>query len=309
MQALRYYMISRALWRPELDNRETMEEFCRLYYGAGAEKVLRYLDFMHDDYGQLDVWQGQRFWNEEFTAQGDAILAQAEADAETPETKLRVAIARLPIWKLMLDRKFGEVGKVFTFPVEWSFKIDPDDKGLDEGWERTTDFADWRTMQTDDFWTEQGEDHRGVAWYGINFDMPKTQGSRLALWFGAIDGRSEMFLDGVKIGEQQLPPTAMARHPHGFFIPLEDTLEPGKHTLVIRIKKDNYSAGIWRPSSIINMDEPISEELRKVGERFLKTARASKLTHISYSYAGPNVQTDKMYYPKIEFFLTHGQKK
>ncbi len=124
-----------------------------------------------------------------------------------------------------------------------------------------------------------------------------------------MDGRSEMFLDGVKVGEQQLPPTATMRHRHGFFIPLNGTLAPGTHTLVVRVVKPNYSAGIWQPVAVVDMSAPIPEELRRVGERFLATARASKLTHISYSYAGRDVQTHKFYYPKVEYFLTHGRSQ
>jgi len=309
MQALRYYMLARALWRPETDDRELMEEFCRPYYGGGADGVLRYIDYLHKEHGQHDKWQDDRVWNDRFVAEGDAILADAEAAARTPETKLRVAVCRLPIWKLKLDRAFGEIGKVVDLPIEWSFRTDPDDKGLKEGWQKTTDFAGWQTMRTDDYWTNQGEEHRGVAWYGINFEMPDIGGAPAALWFGAIDGKSEMFLDGVKVGEQQLPPTATMRHRHGFFIPLKNTLAPGTHTLAVRVVKPNYSAGIWRPVAVIDMSVPISDELRRVGERFLAAGRASKLTHISYSYAGPDVQTHKFYYPKVEFFLTHGRSK
>ncbi len=309
MQALRYYMIARALWRPESDDRKIMEEFCRPYYGAGADGVLRYLDFLHDDYGQLDKHQDHRVWDETFIEKADAILTKAETAADTEQTKLRVAVCRLPIWKLKLDRAFGEVGKLFTFPIEWSFKVDPDDEGLEEGWDKTTDFAGWKTMRTDDYWTNQGEDHRGVAWYGINFNMPDMGDVPVALWFGAIDGRSDFFLDGVKVAEQKLPPTALMRHRHGYFIPLKSAPAAGAHTLVIRVVKPNYSAGIWQPVSMIDMSVPISDEMRHVGNRFLETGRASKLTHISYSYAGPDVQTHKFYYPKVEFFLTHGRAK
>jgi len=38
MQDLRYYLLARAMWRPEVDSRETIEEFCRLYYGRGAPR-------------------------------------------------------------------------------------------------------------------------------------------------------------------------------------------------------------------------------------------------------------------------------
>ena len=76
-------------------------------------------------------------WNYRFVAEGDAILADAEAAARTPETKLRVAVCRLPIWKLKLDRAFGEIGKVVDLPIEWSFRTAPDAKGRKEGWQQS----------------------------------------------------------------------------------------------------------------------------------------------------------------------------
>jgi len=181
MQDLRYYLVARALWRPEIDSQETIEEFCRLYYGAGAEGVLRYIDFLHDEYGEEAL--AQRTWandlayfDENYLTKGDTILAEAEAKAETPEIKQRVATCRLPIWKLRLDRAFGEIGKVFSFPVEWFFKMDPKDVGFEEEWEKTTSFNGWQTMRIDKPWTKQGEERRDIGWYGIPFDMPDTKG-------------------------------------------------------------------------------------------------------------------------------------
>jgi len=322
MQDLRYYLLARALWRPDVDNRVYMEEFCRLYYGKAADDVLRYIDFLHDGYGHKD-WSTEKFerfgedgwmvnptriFDDDYLTKGDAILAEAESKIEGPEMSFRVAKCRLPIWKIKLDRAFGRVGKVFTFPNVWSFRIDPEDKGLNEKWWKTRDFADWTTMPIDKHWTFQGEDHRGVAWYAIDFDVPTGKIARPVLWFGAIDGDADIYLDGEKIGEQKLPATSMWQH--GFYIPLKERLVPGsRHKMVIRVFKDHANAGIWKPIAMIDMAVPISDELRTAGGRFLKTARAANLTMISESYGGHRTQTDKMYYPKVEFFLTHGQMK
>jgi len=315
MQDLRYYLTARALWRPEVDGRETMKEFCNAYYGAGGDDVIRYIDFLHDEYGHKE-WGEERFgtngwmvnptwiYDAEYLRKGDEILAAAEAKVDTAEMVHRIATCRMPIWKIKLDRSFGEVGKVFTFPLEWAFRIDPDDKGLADQWQQTTDFKDWATMPTDKHWTFQGEDHRGVGWYGINFDAPDRTIARPALWFGAVDGDADIYLDGEKIGEQKLPATSMWQH--GFYIPIEKGLAPGRHTLVMRVFKDHANAGIWKPILLIDMSVPISDDLRTAGERFVTTARAADLSFISESYGGRYTQTEKMYYPKVKFFLTHG---
>jgi len=319
MQDLRYYLLARAMWRPEVDSQETIEEFCRLYYGKGADGVLRYLDFVHDNYrppasfeDHREDWDRMReqvdasiVYDDAFVATADAMLGEAETKAESSEMKQRAATCRLPIWKMGLDRAFGEVGKVYSFPVEWSFKVDEHDAGVKDGWANTTDFEGWATMRIDKHWTMQGEDRRGVAWYGRNFEMPETNGAPLALWCGAIDGFADAYIDGEKVGEQKI--SAMHTWQHGFFMPLPKGLAPGEHTLIIRVAKKNYNAGIWKEISIVDMSVPISEDLRTAGERFIEVGRAANLAVLSESYGPKYTQTEKMYYPKIRFFLTHGR--
>ena len=309
MQALRFYLISRILWRPELDGRETIEEFCGLYYKDAAGDVLRYIDLVNDEYAKKDrllntSTNPTAIYDDAFLSRADAILAEAESKAQSPEIQQRVATCRLPIWKIKLDRAFEQVGKIYSFPVEWSFKIDAEDQGLAGGWQKTTSLDDWQTMRIDDHWTDQGEEHRGAAWYGIEFELPPDiEAGPLALWFGAIDGTVDVFCDGEKIGQQNLPPTSMWQH--GFYIPLGKHVTPGKHTLVLRVFKSNFKAGIWKEVSIMDMSVPISDDLRTAGERFVTVARAADLTVLSESYGGHYVQTEKMYYPKVAYFLKH----
>ena len=313
MQDLRYYLLARAMWRPEVDSRETIEEFCQLYYGKGGPDVLRYIDFLHDNYiVDRESWDRMRerldyevVYDGQFVSKADAILASAESRAETPEIKQRVATCRLPVWKIMLEEAMGEVGKVHSFPVEWHFKFDTQDEGLKQGWQRTTDFKDWGKMRIDKHWTMQGEERRGVAWYAMSFEMPDTKGSPLALHFGAVDGFYDVFVDGVKVGERHGMNLDMVWH-DSFFVPLNDGLAPGPHHLVLRVRKDNYNAGIWKQVAIVDMSVPISDELRTAGERFIKVARAAGLLRWSETYAQPlGIQMEDFLYPKIEFFLTH----
>lgn len=302
MQELRFYVIARAMWRPDSDSVETITEFCKLCYGAAGDDVLRYVNFLHDEY--CDIAPDLPL-DDAFIARSNDILAQAESKAETPETRQRVATYRLPTWKIQLDRACGEIGKIFSFPVEWPFRIDPADEGLVANWQGTEAFDDWQRMRIDTHWTLQGEPHRGVAWYGIAFDLPDANDAPLALWFDAIDGDTDVFVDGIKIGEQKL--SANLAWIQGFFVALPDDLAPGPHVLTLRLEKHDQNAGIWRPVSIIDMSVPIPAELRTIGERFLEVARNAKLMTISECYGEPYDQVEKMLYPRIEFFLKHGQ--
>ena len=216
MQALRFYVLARAMWRPTVDSRETIEEFCRAYYGGGGEGVLRYVNFLHDEWterlpqhgsekpGLLGRWDLTPQEIHKLTTEGEAILSKAEAAARTPEMKHRVAVCRLPMWHSMLEPAFGEVGSVVSLPDQWHFKFDTEGSssgvGPQEQWQKTTDFGDWRMMRTDKHWTYQDETRRGSAWYGIWFDMPDTRGAPLGCFFGSIDGDADVFIDGVKIG-------------------------------------------------------------------------------------------------------------
>lgn len=113
-QALRYYLLSRAMWRPTIDARKEIEEFCHLYYGAAAPDVLRHIASVHEDYLHPDPPEGEelprmtRTEKERYIATSGRILASAEAHADGPAVRLRVATLRLPVWKMMLNLAFED---------------------------------------------------------------------------------------------------------------------------------------------------------------------------------------------------------
>jgi len=75
----------------------------------------------------------------------------------------------------------------------------------------------------------------------------------LNLLFGAIDGKSEIYLDGVKIGESQGDPGVMWDKSFQIALPSGmDRLKP--HRLVVKVTKDSFAAGIWKPVKIVTAD-------------------------------------------------------
>jgi len=162
MQNLRYYLAARCMWRPQTtDGQKEIEEFCYLYYNEAGDDVLDYIDFLHDEYG--DKAPDASKLDQRFIEEANVIFDRAEAKVTAPEVAVRVATYRLPVWKLMLDRAFGTAGQVHDFPVTWYFRLDLEDQGQKDGWEKTTDFEGWRTMRIDKHWPKQGEKRRGVA--------------------------------------------------------------------------------------------------------------------------------------------------
>jgi len=154
-----------------------------------------------------------------------------------------------------MERLLAAAEKRFSFPREWRWRPDLEDRGLTEGWHKQGSFDDWpRSMQIDRDWTEQGEPP-SLAWYATGFRMPETGGIPLLIMFGAIDGYCDIFIDGKKIGEQKGAPEIMWNQP--FYISLKEGLDPGNHTMVIRVDKDCCQAGIHKPIWIFD------ESLRK----------------------------------------------
>ena len=111
---------------------------------------------------------------------------------------------------------------------------------------------------TSQAWTSQdpGRGYHGVAWYHVRFALPASikKGAGLILYFGAVDGDADIFLDGVKIGEQKVAAGVMRDKP--FAIRLPANLDPaGTHRLMVRVKKDTFAAGIWKPVRIMTVTQ------------------------------------------------------
>jgi hypothetical protein len=123
LQTIRYYLLARAMWRPQNDSRDEIEDFCHLYYGKAARNVLHYINYLHNDYGE-HVNTGYeedehrvltRKDRERYIEIADAILSAAEAEVSSPDLKLRVATLRLPVWKTILNHAFADAQKDSTY--------------------------------------------------------------------------------------------------------------------------------------------------------------------------------------------------
>ena len=135
--------------------------------------------------------------------------------------------------------------ELLTLPIVWRFRIDPGDEGLTTGWHEGADTADasWQDIRVDDFWTEQGIKHHGVAWYATRFSLPAEAEGRLWLLFAMLDGAAEVWVDGRSAGKLPSDPWNKRKA-----LDVTALVAPGKEMqLVIRVVKHNYAAGIPRP--------------------------------------------------------------
>lgn len=132
---------------------------------------------------------------------------------------------------------------------QWSFKTDPDDKGIVLGWMKAQySDTDWSLLDADRWWQEQGySDYHGVAWYRKVFNCPQlNETDKLLLYFGAVDGDAEVYLNGDKIGTHDLGEGAQ-NWDKPFYFDISDSVKKNKkNTLVVRVRKMYAMSGIFK---------------------------------------------------------------
>jgi hypothetical protein len=140
---------------------------------------------------------------------------------------------------------------------EWQFRLDPQEKGLAEGWYANPGrFGD--TVRVPGCWQGQGfgnegfdevwdfhfvtrtlrATYKGTGWYAKQFHFPAHwRGKRLWLNFGGVHPSAEVWLNGVWLGENDLPFV-----PFGFEV--TDVARLGSpNVLTVRVHERNRQFG------------------------------------------------------------------
>jgi beta-glucuronidase len=116
---------------------------------------------------------------------------------------------------------------------QWLFRLDPGNRGLGSGWNRSSSRAGWSSVRAPNVWN-LGDDSPasmigGVGWYRKDFSLPNA--SRALEWavrFESVNYRSRVWLNGRPIGNNR-----------GAYIPFEMRLNGlrrrGTNRLVIRV--------------------------------------------------------------------------
>jgi len=135
--------------------------------------------------------------------------------------------------------------ELLTLPLVWRFRTDPADEGVKQGWagKPSADGAQWQDIRVDDYWTSQGINHHGVAWYATTLTIPDGVEDYLWLLFQVLDGEAEIWIDGKSAGTLPGDPWDKAKA-----VDLTKFVDAGgEHQLVIRVEKDIFAAGICGP--------------------------------------------------------------
>ncbi|PAW88420.1 MAG: hypothetical protein B9S33_04705 [Pedosphaera sp. Tous-C6FEB] len=185
---------------------------------------------------------------------------------------------------------------VQVLPDRWRFSFDEPDTGNERGFHRA-DFADtaWPLVATHNITLDaQGHDQNAVLWYRTRFNVPAKHAD-LALFFGEVDGASEVYVNGKKIAVAApvvapkapkkgavaappappaapatpavavTPPAKPAREGLGksrtpFEVDVTAAVKPGENVLALRVDHTRITdlslGGILRPVVLIEKPKP-----------------------------------------------------
>ena len=141
---------------------------------------------------------------------------------------------------------------------QWRFRLDPDDRGVQEQWFRKPDVLT-QTIDVPGCWQGQGFGHdgcdeiwdfqlktrvfqatyRGTGWYARVFRVPaEWTGQRIWLNFGGVHPSAEAWLNGVRLGGNQLPFV-----PFGFEV-TQVARADADNALVVRVHEKHREFGL-----------------------------------------------------------------
>lgn len=163
-----------------------------------------------------------------------------------------------------LFRNFDGAKLVQRHDKGWRFCTDVSDKGRTENWSKPGyDDSTWARIDATGWWQSQGfPDYQGVTWYRRKFEAPVVPNSKkMVLYFGAVDGDAEVYLNGRKVGEHLLGPEGKGYDSPFFFDLTKQIQHAGINTIAVRVKKDFAVGGINKGVLIYEVDRiiPVTE--------------------------------------------------
>lgn len=147
---------------------------------------------------------------------------------------------------------------IVGFKKDWEVALDPERIGVAIGlWRPDNKGGNWQKLSSDYSWGDQGlRYYKGLAWYKQRVVVPKeAAGRKLFLWFGGIDEKAQVWVNGKFIGTSGV----------GTFQPFEldatNALKPGEENIfIILLTNDKLNelgtGGITGPVMIWSPKDP-----------------------------------------------------
>ncbi len=148
----------------------------------------------------------------------------------------------------------GKGAKDIDLCGKWHFRIDPDEKGLQEGWSKKAWGKGWKPMEVPGSWEDQGENapnpkvngklpYDGCAWYQKSvYISSKYKGKQLYLEMGTVDDFDWTYFNGKLIGKtgKETPKYWAARR---YYLISGNSIKYDAENLIAVRVMDNYMGG------------------------------------------------------------------
>jgi hypothetical protein len=145
----------------------------------------------------------------------------------------------------------ANVPDLFPLPEVFKFRVDYEDKGLQEGWQ-TPDYDDskgWQPISTWDCYENQGySEVDGRFWYRVAFTAPQfPAGKRIMMRVGSIDDNGEFYVNG----QLAAPPKSGDMWDKSYAFDVTPFIKPGQRNVIaVRGYDATGAGGIWRPCAL-----------------------------------------------------------
>lgn len=262
---LMQHLTARLLFDPALKVRDLLDEYYTLFYGAAREPMREFWQLAETcwmrDSSDLDARSQSaeiidRMYPVEDLARFFDLLSQAKSlvPEGSPEYR-RIALLES---EMEINRPrvlFAPVKAEHVFGP-WSFRKDPEGRGVRERWyarpsgqlPATTAVPVPSVLSK----TDVGP-YLGTGWYETTLAVPEeAKDRRLQLHFDGIDEQAWIYLNGTLIGEQSEASTGLAvdvlwRRAFHVDIPPALLDASGVNRLVVRTHASVNEHGIWKP--------------------------------------------------------------
>ena len=177
-------------------------------------------------------------------------------------------------WAVLFDieKSFGDVtgvqfsqifkekiNPVKSLPVYWHFKMDPENVGLKQGWEKESwknIKKNWGKIRTDRPWEEQVKvdkelaeklkKYNGIGWYATAvYNSKAFHWKKVYLTFGAVDESCWVYVNGKEAGKHLYKKSDDWKTP--FSIRIDEAFNDSKRQIVtVRVQDKAGMGGIWK---------------------------------------------------------------
>lgn len=155
----------------------------------------------------------------------------------------------------------GKLLRLFTDPhitqihnVGWRFNTDTRREGRPNAWSgKDFDDSRWGRINAGKSWQQQGhEGFKGEAWYRKSFTPPAIDhGRRMILYFDAVGGNMEVFLNGKSI----LVRSSEGGPKEPVYVDITDLVKMGeKNQLSVAVESKDAGSGLLRPVYILDVE-------------------------------------------------------